>query len=762
MQTKTHAPYKDFYLTNLKKASVVSKEVVGICPFHDDAKPSLYANMEKGVYFCQACGAKGNAITFAKKMNIDIKSVPGYNPEYFKDSEPDIKQLEDGRYVSTYIYHDETGNPLLKVRRTPDKQFHQFKFKNGNWEKGGLERHELVVYRLPEVLGSNGKTVFIVEGEKDADRLRDLGYTATCNPMGSGKWYAHYSAWFDYKDVIIIPDNDEPGKKHLKMVGDDLINRRKIKSLRAIYLYGEKTGFDISDYLEDHTLYDFETLIKNAPLYIPQKLHFWYTIDVNDSLKVKFDRVLFIKFLEFAGFGRYRVGKDYFYVRCTNNQIEEVTKTDIKDFVRLYIENLSAVIDGIGKDSILNALINNSSLLFCDNNLEYLDYLEIDLIKDTKDKAYFYYKNCVCEVRGDTVKSMDYNDFTGKIWRSKIINRNFFISNEFQKAEFYRFMRNVCSDEDDRVDALKTILGYLLHSYKNQGNAKAIVFMDQKLSSTGEANGRSGKSLIGKALKHLKNTCRIDGKNFKFSKNFAFQQVSFDTDIINFDDVTKDFDFEKLFSMITDDMQVEKKNKDEFTLSFDESPKFLVSTNYILKGNGASFEGRKFELEFSDHYNEKHTPEMDFGHLFFSGWNDAEWNLFDNLMVNCVKKYLLEGLINYNQINIKEKKLISESCMELRDFLDDCMPHMLIKEDEVRLRDSKRVDKESLFFRFTEDYKDFSKKLWQRTFNKWVKSYCNYRDIFLHEKKSDGKQYFYFYDSEKTAQIKTDEKTLWF
>ncbi len=40
------------------------KEFVGICPFHDDTKPSMTVSPAKQFYYCFSCGAGGNAIKF--------------------------------------------------------------------------------------------------------------------------------------------------------------------------------------------------------------------------------------------------------------------------------------------------------------------------------------------------------------------------------------------------------------------------------------------------------------------------------------------------------------------------------------------------------------------------------------------------------------------------------------------------------------------------------------------------------------------------
>ena len=119
----------------------------------------------------------------------------------------------DGRkpnVVKTYDYHDENGVLLFQVCRLDPKDFRQRQPTPGNkwdWSVKGVRQ---VPYRLPELVSEIelGKWVFIVEGEKDADRLRGLGIPATTNAGGAGKWRAELTKIFVGADVVIIPDND--------------------------------------------------------------------------------------------------------------------------------------------------------------------------------------------------------------------------------------------------------------------------------------------------------------------------------------------------------------------------------------------------------------------------------------------------------------------------------------------------------------------------------------------------------------------------
>ncbi len=109
----------------------------------------------------------------------------------------------------------------------------------------GTEGITPTLYRLPEVLRS--QTIFIVEGEKDADNLGALGLTATTSPMGAGKWKPHYNRYLQGKKVAIIPDNDAAGRKHARAIAAGLVV--VAEAVKIVDLPNLKPKGDISDWL---------------------------------------------------------------------------------------------------------------------------------------------------------------------------------------------------------------------------------------------------------------------------------------------------------------------------------------------------------------------------------------------------------------------------------------------------------------------------------------------------------------------------------
>lgn len=152
-----------------------------------------------------------------------------------------------GKIVATYDYHDLNGKLLFQVVRSEPKKFWQRRPDgNGGWINEVKSLPELVPYRLPEVI--KAERVCIPEGEKDCDRLAYLGLVSTCNPMGAGKWRHKYNQYFQGKLVVILPDNDPPGRDHAKDVARNL--HGVAASVKVVELPDLPEKGDVSDWIK--------------------------------------------------------------------------------------------------------------------------------------------------------------------------------------------------------------------------------------------------------------------------------------------------------------------------------------------------------------------------------------------------------------------------------------------------------------------------------------------------------------------------------
>ncbi len=222
----------------------------------------LKIDIQKQTWQCSKCDRKG---TFekpeepmkkkkSKKKKSKSKELPaesekeGMKKENYQQ-ERQATGKKKGTFKEKYCYRDEQRKiKFYCLKYENPKGFSQGYYKGGKWVPNlkGIRR---VLYRLPELI--KGKDpVILVEGEKDTDNLRErLKFTATCSPMGAGKWKIQekeYNRHLKDREVIIIPDNDllgiqkdkiEPkhleGEKHLIQVATSLKGiAKKIKVFR--------------------------------------------------------------------------------------------------------------------------------------------------------------------------------------------------------------------------------------------------------------------------------------------------------------------------------------------------------------------------------------------------------------------------------------------------------------------------------------------------------------------------------------------------
>lgn len=506
----------------------------------------------------------------------------------------------------------------------------------------------------------------------------------------------------------------EAGKEYFLLIGVD--NPKYPEDTEAELI--KKYDSLLKDYRGDITLGTFFEIAKKYGYEFP-KMRFWL---IEDG-KANIIRNTLIEYLEAEGFGKMFLGKDYIFIQEKENIVREVTPVNIKDFVLEYINEFT---DPGLKRIVKESIIRSAKTLFSEATLECLQTVELKFAEDTKEQALFFFRNCFIEVTSDDVKIKKYSELNGKIWKKQLIKRDFSITKE--GTSFEKFINNVCRNDVSRINALRSAIGYLMHGYKDPTRTKAIIFTDEKLSD--KAFGRSGKGLVANSAKQMKNVLRIDGKNFRFDKSFPFQSVNPDTQIMFFDDVNKKFGFEKLFSIITEGITIEKKNKNEYSIPYERSPKILITTNQSITGSDDSSRARQFVVEFSDFYNAKHFPIQDFGKMFFDEWDKNEWSAFDNYMIECCQYYLKNGLKEYDYVNLIKKKLIDETAVEFEEFIKD-----------VPL--NAEQNKKDLFERYKKEYEDFG-QMKQNTFSKWTKVYAELYDLRIDERKSGADRYFTF------------------
>ena len=457
---------------------------------------------------------------------------------------------------------------------------------------------------------------------------------------------------------------------------------------------------------------------------------FWYSnIDKNGKEKITIDPLKYKLFLERNGFKKHYPNESQKpnFVQIKSNKVSITSVEIIKDFVLDFLLEKKEF-------EVWNFCAKYQNL-FSETFLLMLESIELKMLNDTRNTSYIAFKNGVLEVTKNEIKLIDFIDIDYYIWAEHILNRDFLELEDFEN-DYQKFILNISNKEPL---AIECAIGYLVSTYKNRSNNKAVILNDEVISENPE--GGTGKGVFVQGISQIRKTSILDGKLFDGKKSFPYQTVSIDTKLLVFDDVAKGFSFEEKFSLVTEGMTLERKNKDAIKLSVQDSPKIVISTNYAIKGEGNSHDRRRYELEIAQYYGKDLTPEDEFGRQLFDDWNDNDFQKFDNYIVNCVQLFLKNGLVKQNAKNIKMRKFIAETSMEFNDWINDI-------ENVPR---NTRNDKKIFFDKFIEEYPDFKKWLTRKKFNIWVQKYCSFIKCDYLSENSNGLQWF---------MIKNDDKEL--
>lgn len=246
-------------------------------------------NTGKQIFNCRGCSVGGDVIKLVEHLDgVDFthacQTLTG-------EPKPNGSQRGVPKQVvtATFEYQDEDGAVAYVIERVEYQTAtngssvltkngkHKKTFRQRRpdperpsewiWNVDGIAR---IPYRLPELVEAvaSGQLIFIVEGEGKVDALRELGITATTNAGGAGKWQPDMSERLRGADVVLLPDNDGPGWKHINEVGASLAGiagRTRVLALPDLPAKG-----DIRDWLTaGGTREQFDALVEEAPYWLP-------------------------------------------------------------------------------------------------------------------------------------------------------------------------------------------------------------------------------------------------------------------------------------------------------------------------------------------------------------------------------------------------------------------------------------------------------------------------------------------------------------
>lgn len=261
-----------YFLHRLKEAGVTNaiKTTNGLmasCPICKGERKTFEVKSDEGVFHCHKCSAKGKMVSFevalALGQGYEISRGEAHKRVCDALRACDVTDVTLGQPEAEYSYSNENGEVMFEVVRFPGKKFRTRKMsKAGDWVYKSMSAMPKLLYRLPWVLEAD--TVFVVEGEKDSDRLRNLKLrdslgneiAATTNSHGAGKWKKQHTEALKGKRVILIGDTDERGERHMEDVLEQLTGWADV--IRIELPVGYK---DVSKFLETNDVHQFMSLL---------------------------------------------------------------------------------------------------------------------------------------------------------------------------------------------------------------------------------------------------------------------------------------------------------------------------------------------------------------------------------------------------------------------------------------------------------------------------------------------------------------------
>ena len=421
------------------------------------------------------------------------------------------------------------------------------------------------------------------------------------------------------------------------------------------------------------------------------------------------------------------------FIKANENILTEVTVTNIKEaFYKKFIKHAKDMEVELGdriytflKGEIKARYLDQFHLIFNQNFLEHLETHTKPILRDTEGEAFFCYQNGIVKATRQGYSLISYTSLNETcVWDNHILKRDFNKAEKTEGSYFADFLLNVAAKDKARQLSFISAFGYLLHNYNSPTKSQAVLLYDAKPAPKGKPEGGSGKGLFVQAVKKLRETTKIDGKNLKSDNRFKFQKVTPQTQVIWLDDVHAKFDFSELHSNISDGWNIERKYADEFFIPHNESPKVVIASNTILTTEGSTNKRRQYIVEFDDHYQRKiitGTEEpilQEHGCIFFSEqWTKADWAQFDTLAMECITDYLKKGLSESKPVNIVLNRLMQRTNEDFTEWVRD-----------IDFTQGAEHNLKELFESFKQ-YSGEDTTLKQATFTRWVRFYCELSNV---------------------------------
>lgn len=540
--------YKDF-LTHFTNAQCRGKHTVNVtCPCHYDNKASLSISegSDRILMHCHAgCDTKEILAAVGLKES-DLFYNEKVKPEKtWRDKLLDERQYRGKTIEAVYDYTDAKGKYLYSKIRFTGKVIRYFTidYKNDTYQKGKPEGVS-TLYNLPATLKAikKGFPVYITEGEKDANTLKNLGFTATTAGSVSD-WKKSYAKYFIGAKVVILPDNDAPGLELKDKITKDL--RPFAHSVKSVITSKADKG-DVTDYInEEHSKEDLQQLINEVTAIVAPWIEVIEKKDgttkqrVNPGLlKACISEHLSYKCID---------GIFYWY---RNGYYKKADKHNVKAKIAAYIP------DGIANDNLLNN-VYNLMLADFDHMAREEDFNECE--------DYINFRNGLYNIHTKTLEPHDSN-----ILYSRQVNTDY-IADATSKPVFDKFINDLCSNSSGDIDtekrnALAEIAGLAISNVYGHRTKKAAILY----SPVGNTGKSQFLALLGELI-GADNIITVPLQNMNEDKGrFAFANAGLIRLIMNGDQGKSTIKDSSVFKAASggDYIKAEGKGKDIKSLVF--------------------------------------------------------------------------------------------------------------------------------------------------------------------------------------------------
>jgi len=245
--------------TTLGNAKKVGNGYLASCPVphhgqgNGDKNPSLsVTDGEDGNILFKCHGGCDQQSVFSTIKDMGLLPQLPDRPEYLSNVRPIMPAIPI--LESEWVYTDENEIPLFVKQRyktfdAKGKTYKTLRIMADGSRVGKLGDCRIVPYRLPELQQAvtNGKVVYIAEGEKAVDALCSLGVTATTSHAGAGGWNPDLNQYFSGANVVVVPDNDIAGWSYATKIVESLLP--VVKSIRVTDLGLETPKADAYEFV---------------------------------------------------------------------------------------------------------------------------------------------------------------------------------------------------------------------------------------------------------------------------------------------------------------------------------------------------------------------------------------------------------------------------------------------------------------------------------------------------------------------------------